>query len=152
MELALPKCHLNVKRESNGLYVLDGCRRKWVKLTPEEYVRQTMMEHVIQSTGINRALVANEQVVEINGMKKRCDAVVYNSRLQPIVIFEFKAPTVPLTQKVMDQIFAYNRELPVPILVASNGLQHICISRREDGISFFPFSELPERVKAEHGK
>ena len=76
----------------------------------------------------------------------------YNSRLKPIVIFEFKAPTVPLTQKVMDQIFAYNRELPVPILVASNGLQHICISRREDGISLFPFSELPERVKAEHGK
>ena len=138
--------------ESNGLYVLDGCRRKWVKLTPEEYVRQTMMEHVIMSTGINRALVANEQVVEINGMKKRCDSVVYNSHLQPIVIFEFKAPTVPLTQKVMDQIFAYNRELPVPILVASNGLQHICISRKEDGISLFPFSELPERVKAEHEK
>lgn len=148
MELALPKCNLNVKREANGLYVLDGCRRKWVKLTPEEYVRQTMMEYVIAATGINRALVANEQVVEINGMKKRGDSVVYNSRLQPIAIFEFKAPTVALSQKVIDQVFTYNRELPVPILVASNGLQHICISRDENGISLFPFSELSERIKA----
>ncbi|MCQ2189390.1 MAG: type I restriction enzyme HsdR N-terminal domain-containing protein [Paludibacteraceae bacterium] len=146
MELSLPKCPLNIKREPNGLYVLDGCRKKWVKFTPEEYVRQTMMEYII-SSGINRALVANEQVVEINGMKKRCDAVIYNSRLQPIAIFEFKAPTVALSQKVMDQIFAYNRELPVPILVASNGLQHICISRNEDGISLFPFAELQERLK-----
>lgn len=147
MELALPKCNLNVKRESNGLYVFDGCRRKWVKLTPEEYVRQTMMEYVISATGINRALVANEQVVEVNGMKKRGDSVVYNSRLQPIAIFEFKAPSVQLSQKVMDQIFTYNRELPVPILVASNGIQHICISRNDDGISLFPFAELPERLK-----
>lgn len=146
MELSLPKCPLNIKREPNGLYVLDGCRKKWVKFTPEEYVRQTMMEYII-SSGINRALVANEQVVEINGMKKRCDAVIYNSRLQPIAIFEFKAPTVALSQKVMDQIFAYNRELPVPILVASNGLQHICFSRNEDGISLFPFAELQERLK-----
>lgn len=148
MELALPKCNLNVKMESNGLYVFDGCRRKWVKLTPEEYVRQTMMEYVIGATGITRALVANEQVVEINGMNKRGDSVVYNSRLQPIAIFEFKAPSVQLTQKVVDQIFTYNRELPVPILVASNGLRHICISRKEDGISLFPFSELADRIKA----
>ncbi len=148
MELALPKCNLNVKRESNGLYVLDQCRRKWVKLTPEEYVRQTMMEYVISATQINRSLVANEQVVEINGMKKRGDSVVYNTSLQPIAIFEFKAPSVPLTQKVMDQIFTYNRELPVPLLVASNGLKHICISRGEDGISLFPFVELADRIKA----
>lgn len=147
MELSLPKCNLNVKRESNGLYVFDGYRRKWVKLTPEEYVRQTMMEYVIKETGINRALVANEQVVEINGMKKRGDSVVYNSRLQPIAIFEFKAPTIQLTQKVIDQIFTYNRELPVPILVASNGIQHICISRNENGIALFPFVELAERIK-----
>lgn len=146
MELALPKCNLNVKRESNGLYVLDQCRRKWVKLTPEEYVRQTMIEYVIASTGINRALVANEQVVEINGMKKRGDSVVYNSRLQPIAIFEFKAPSVQITQKAIDQVFTYNRELPVPILVASNGLQHVCISRSDDGVSLFPFDELKERI------
>ena len=71
--------------------------------------------------------IANEQAIELNGMSRRCDSVIYNKTGQPKVIVEYKAPTVTLSQKVFDQIARYNLVLHVDYLIVSNGLKHYCV-------------------------
>ena len=101
--------------------ILCAWRRRYVRLTPEEYVRQTIL-HVLETQyEYPHGLIAVEVPIEVAGLKKRCDAIVYNQLMQPIMLIEFKAETVPLTQQVFDQAAIYNRHLQVPYLMVSNG-------------------------------
>ena len=101
--------------------ILCAWRRKYVRLTPEEYVRQTIL-HVLETQyEYPHGLIAVEVPIEVAGLKKRCDAIVYNQLMQPLMLIEFKAETVPLTQQVFDQAAIYNRHLQVPYLMVSNG-------------------------------
>lgn len=105
----------------------DSWRKRWVSLTPEETVRQQTLKYLETESGYPHGLIAVEHTVEINGMKKRCDAVVYDQNAKPLMIIEFKAPDVALTQKVFDQAAVYNTKLKVPFLMVSNGRQtHVC--------------------------
>ena len=102
-------------------HILCAWRRRYVRLTPEEYVRQTIL-HVLETQyEYPHGLIAVEVPIEVAGLKKRCDAIVYNQLMQPIMLIEFKAETVPLTQQVFDQAAIYNRHLQVPYLMVSNG-------------------------------
>ncbi len=114
--------------EHNGLqYVFDSWRKRRVRLTPEESVRQQMLGFLVEEKGYPHGRIAVEHTVEINGMKKRCDAVVYDQNAKPLMIIEFKAQDVALTQKVFDQAAVYNTKLQVPYLMVSNGIQtHVC--------------------------
>ena len=101
--------------------ILCAWRRRYVRLTPEEYVRQTIL-HVLETQyEYPHGLIGVEVPIEVAGLKKRCDAIVYNQLMQPIMLIEFKAETVPLTQQVFDQAAIYNRHLQVPYLMVSNG-------------------------------
>ena len=101
--------------------ILCAWRRKYVRLTPEEYVRQTIL-HVLETQyEYPHGLIGVEVPIEVAGLKKRCDAIVYNQLMQPLMLIEFKAETVPLTQQVFDQAAIYNRHLQVPYLMVSNG-------------------------------
>ena len=102
-------------------HILCAWRRRYVRLTPEEYVRQTIL-HVLETQyEYPHGLIAVEVPIEVAGLKKRCDAIVYNQLMQPLMLIEFKAETVPLTQQVFDQAAIYNRHLQVPYLMVSNG-------------------------------
>ena len=100
-------------------------RRRFVRMTPEEWVRQQVLESLETRYHYPHSLIAVEVPIEVGKLRKRCDAIVYNLQMQPLMLLEFKAETVPLTQKVLDQAAVYNRTLHVPYLLLSNGAQSI---------------------------
>ena len=102
-------------------------RHRWVRLTPEERVRQQLLHFMVEQLGYPASLIAVETAISVGEAKKRCDAVVYDTRMQPQVLIECKAETVPLTQKTLDQALIYNRKLKVPYLILHNGPQTICV-------------------------
>ena len=131
MEIILPHLNLptyNIRlREVAGKYdVFDPLRRKYVALTPEEWVRKHFVNFLIEQRGYPSGLMANEVSLNLNGLSRRCDTVVYDRHVRPRVIVEYKRPTVRITQKVFDQISRYNIVMQVDYLIISNGLDHYC--------------------------
>lgn len=126
LELNLPPFDINVKKTEGKFSVFDPMRRKYVALTPEEWVRQHFVNFLLTEKGYPRTLIANEIQIDLNGQKKRCDSVVYNRELIPLMIIEYKAPDVDITQAVFDQIARYNIVLKVQYLIVSNGMSHYC--------------------------
>lgn len=129
-----------------GMEIFDPLRKKWVALTPEEWVRQHFTAFMIAERGFPAALMGNEIALNLNGTSKRCDTVVYTQGLRPLCIVEYKAPEVNITQKVFDQIARYNSVLQAPYLIVSNGMRHFCIRYTASGYRFLPqipmFSEM----------
>ena len=116
---------MNIRTQNGKQYVLCAWRRKYVRLTPEELVRQTTLQLLEDQYGFPHGLIGVEIPIEVVGLKKRCDAIVYNQQMQPLMLLEFKAPSVPLTQEVFDQAAIYNRTLDVPLLMLCNGRESI---------------------------
>jgi hypothetical protein len=123
-ELNLPYYPLKTKTINNRIYVFDDWRNKYVPFTPEEEVRQRFLHYLVNTFSYPHGRISTEQMVEVNDMRKRADAVVYNSKGMPYIILEFKSPDVTLNQKVFDQVAVYCRELEVDYFILSNGLKH----------------------------
>ena len=124
--LNLPKTELKVTTKAGKPHVFDVLRRKYVALTPEEWVRQHFVHYLIREKGYPAECIGNEVSINLNGTRKRCDSVVYGQQAEPLMIIEYKAPTVDITQQVFEQISRYNIKLRVKWLIVSNGLQHYC--------------------------
>lgn len=125
--LNLPPFESKISERDDKKLIWDPVRKLWTALTPEENVRQSFVSYLVNYKGYPISHIANEQGIELNGMSRRCDSVVYDKSGQPKVIIEYKAPTVALTQKVFDQIARYNLVLHVDYLIVSNGLKHYCV-------------------------
>jgi len=125
-ELNLPPFELKIKKQNNKNYVFDRLRKQFTRLTPEEYVRQHFINYLIEYKNYPEALMANEVVIEVGKLKKRCDTVLYDKFMNPILIVEYKSPAVNITQETFNQIVMYNSTLRVPRLIVSNGLKHFC--------------------------
>ena len=102
-------------------------RHRWVRLTPEEWVRQQLLHRLVEQFGYPASLIAVETAFMTGNKNYRADAVVYNNALQPILLIECKAENVPLTQKTLDQAVTYNRLLNVPYLLLHNGVQTLTV-------------------------
>lgn len=113
--------------QNNKEQIYCDWRQRFVRLTPEEWVRQQFLHRLTERYGYPAGLIG----VEISLGVRRADAVVYNRDMQPRILLEFKADTVPLTQQVLDQAAGYNRQLQVPWLILHNG-PHTLIARVED--------------------
>jgi len=113
-------------------------RHRWVRLTPEEWVRQQLLHRLVEQLDYPASLIAVEQAINVGEAKKRCDAVIYDRQMNPLMVIECKAETVPLTQKTLDQAITYNRKLNVPFLMLHNGVQTICIHGTNHYTSGFP--------------
>jgi hypothetical protein len=101
-------------------------RRKYVAATPEEYVRQTFLHALVEQFGYPQSLIGVEVPIAVGaGVDKRCDAVVYSRSLQPLVLIEFKAPEVAITQTTLDQAAVYNTTVHAPYLILANGKQTV---------------------------
>ena len=112
-------------------------RRKYVANTPEERVRQQFLHAMVQQYEYPQSLIAVEVPIEIgNHVCKRCDAVVYTHSLKPLMLLEFKAPDVTITQKTLDQAAAYNTTINAPWLVLCNGKQAVVAHIHEGNIEF----------------
>ena len=127
---------MNIRTQNGKQYVLCAWRRRFVRLTPEELVRQTTLQLLVDEYGYSHNLIAVEVPITVAGKAKRCDAIVYNHQMQPVMLIEFKAPTVPLTQEVFDQAAIYNRHLQVPYLMLCNGQNSIIAQILETNYQF----------------
>jgi hypothetical protein len=125
-QLNLPPYEIRVREERGRHQIFDFLRHRYVTLTPEEWVRQHFVHFLVEHKGYPKGLLANEVELRIGEKKLRCDTLLYNKELQPQMIVEYKAPEIVLTNRVFDQITAYNMLLHVDYLVISNGLQHYC--------------------------
>lgn len=135
-------------RETNGhREVFDIVRNRFVALTPEEWVRQHFILYLHQQLLYPLELMQVEGSISLNGMSKRCDIVVYDSNVRPLIIVECKKETVPLTQKVIDQACRYNLVLQVPFLCLTNGTQQICCQVDFNKKQLLPIPELPKYHK-----
>ena len=141
--LNLPPADLKIRRQDNKDYVFDRLRKQYVRLTPEEWVRQHFIHYLIHEKQYPEGLLANEVCITIGPVTRRCDTALYDSFLQPRMIIEYKAPSVNISQKTFDQIMQYNYQLKVPWLIVSNGLQHYCCRMDEKGEATF-LREVPE--------
>jgi len=124
--LNLPTYSFNIKSLDKGEQIFDICRKKWVALTPEEWVRQHLLHYFTMELNYPAGLVAIELSIRINGLNRRCDMVVFNRKGVPVMIAECKAPEVKLDQKVFNQVARYNLDFQVPYLLISNGIKHYC--------------------------
>ena len=101
-------------------------RRKYVAATPEENVRQTFLHALVEQFGYPQSLIGVEVPIAVGaGVDKRCDAVVYSRSLQPLMLIEFKAPEVAITQTTLDQAAVYNTTVHAPYLILANGKQTV---------------------------
>lgn len=142
LELNLPPYNPKVKK-TDKLYIWDQIRSKYVALTPEEWVRQHFINFLITEKHYPASLIANEIQISLNTQRKRCDSVVYDKTLTPLVIVEYKAPDVKITQDVFDQIARYNIVLKVKYLIISNGIEHYCCRMNYDNLSFEYLEDIP---------
>ena len=138
--LNLPAAALDIRMIADHKEIYDPLRRRWVALTPEEWVRQHFVAWLTGPLGYPASLMANEVGLRLNGMLRRCDTIIYDRSLRPLVVVEYKAPSVAISQRVFDQIARYNMVLQARALVVSNGLSHYCCIYCPDGTYRF----LPE--------
>jgi len=123
--------------------IFDYWRKKFVVLTPEEWVRQQFLAFLFYEKGYPRSLMAVEKAVTVNKMAKRFDAVVYDNSGKPVMLLEFKSPKVALSQKTMEQAARYNMQLKVDYLVICNGLQQYCCRLDHQTQTFKFLSQIP---------
>lgn len=123
--LNLPKAELRLKRKNDEVFVWCVIRKKELLCTPEEWVRQHIIHDLINNQNIPIGLIASEYALNYNGRLKRADIVVFDRNQKPVLIIECKATNIAITEETLFQIAQYNFELKVPMLMMSNGLNHV---------------------------
>lgn len=144
LSLNLPTFAAKVKEKDGKHVIFDPVRRKFVVLTPEEWVRQHFVNYLISDKGYPKELLANEVPLKLNGTSKRCDTVAYNRFLTPLMIVEYKAPHIEITSSVFDQIVRYNMVLHVRYLAVSNGISHFCCKIDYENLTYSFLEGIPE--------
>ena len=141
----------DIEQRDGKEFIFCAWRRKFVRLTPEEWVRQHFLHALVEDFGYPQTLIAVEAAIQVGEVNKRCDAIIYNSALQPLCIVEFKAPTVTLSQKVFDQVAVYNRRVGVHYFFLSNGKTHQACRVLEKSYELLPaipsYNELCQHTK-----
>jgi hypothetical protein len=124
--------------------IFDFLRKRYVTLTPEEWVRQHFTHWLVEHKGYPQTLLGNEIELRVGEKRLRCDSILYGKAMQPRMIIEYKAPSIAITQKVFQQISTYNLLLHVDYLVVSNGLQHYCCRMDYERGQYEFLQEVPE--------
>ncbi|MEE4284788.1 MAG: type I restriction enzyme HsdR N-terminal domain-containing protein [Mariniphaga sp.] len=143
-ELNLPVYAFRTKTEGTKKYIFDSVRKRFVLLTPEEWVRQHFIRYLTEEKKYPESLMAVEKQIELNGKLFRFDLLVYRRNGQPLLIAEFKAPGVKISQETFDQVVRYNMVLKVGRVVVSNGLQHFVCEIDYETSSYRFLKEVPE--------
>lgn len=125
-KLNLPYFDLKVKCTEGINYIFDDIRKKWLKLTPEEWVRQNFIKYLINDREYPSTLIAIEMALNVNKMSRRGDIIIFSKSGVPLVIVECKAPNIKINQKAFEQIAQYNIPYQVNYLIVTNGITHYC--------------------------
>jgi hypothetical protein len=144
-QLHLPVYEPRIREGAEGRReIFDPFRRKFVRLTPEEWVRQHFLNFLVRTKGYPASVIVVEAFLTVNRLKKRCDILVYGPGKKPVLVVECKAPEIGITQEVFDQVARYNMTLLVDHLVVTNGLQHYACRIDHYKRSFEFLNEVPE--------
>ena len=141
--LNLPPFAYKITKSGANNLIFDIIRRKYVVLTPEEWVRQHVVHYLINTLSYPKSLFSVERGANYNKLQKRSDLCIYNSSGKPHLLVECKAASVPITQEVVKQVSIYNQTLQAPFLVITNGLQHFCWQVDFETRKFQPLQEIP---------
>ncbi|GAB6982433.1 type I restriction enzyme HsdR N-terminal domain-containing protein [Prevotella dentasini] len=143
IQLNLPQYKINIQETDGKKRIFDILRRRFVVLTPEEWVRQHFIHFLVEHKGYPSTLLANEVALQVGDKTVRADSVLYDRELHPRMIAEYKAPHIPITQKVFDQISVYNLLLHVDYLVVSNGMQTYACKMDYQNMSYTFLEDIP---------
>jgi len=141
--LNLPPFPAKIIKKANQYFIFDELRKKHLLLTPEEWVRQHWVHHLHKEKGYPLSLMKIEGGLLLNSIQKRSDLVIYNTSGERILLAEFKAPTVKITENTFRQIANYNTIYKIPLLLVSNGLEHHYCSIDFDHGNFTFLADLP---------
>jgi type I site-specific restriction-modification system R (restriction) subunit len=143
-KLNLPAYSFRIKTTDEKSFIFDSLRKKFVRLTPEEWVRQNFVRFLISGKNFPDSLMAVESGVNVNNHLQRADLVIFNRNGIPVLIAEFKAPDIKISQQVFDQIVRYNMRLKVGYLIVSNGLEHYCCKIDYTNHSYAFLPDIPD--------
>ena len=141
--LNLPAYDVRFSEEEGRKRIFDFLRRRYVALTPEEWVRQHFTHFLVEQKGYPKGLLANEVELHIGDKRLRCDTLLYDKTMKPRMIIEYKAPTIKIQQKTFNQIVVYNLLLKVDYLIVSNGMQHYCCRMDYERGSYEFLQDIP---------
>jgi len=142
--LSFPTYHFEIDTDRQGRKIIfDGIRRKFVRLTPEEWVRQHLIRFLIEDRGFPAGFVAVEKGFQYAGTSVRADLIMHDRRGRSVLMGECKAPEVRVTETAFHQLARYNTEIQAKYLVATNGKTHFCCEHNAEGGYTFQ-SKLPE--------
>ncbi len=143
-KLNLPEYNFRIITENGKQFIFDSIRKKYVVLTPEEWVRQNFIQFMVKEKKYPGSLMAVEKQIIINQNQRRFDLLIYLRNGQPHLIAEFKSPGVKITQETFDQAVRYNMVLKVERVVVSNGMQHFACEIDYIKNSYSYLTEIPE--------
>ncbi|HUS02915.1 MAG TPA: type I restriction enzyme HsdR N-terminal domain-containing protein [Chitinophagaceae bacterium] len=142
IKIEYPKYQFKIKKENNIEMIFDVFRKRWMVLTPEEWVRQNILQYLTRIKKYPAKLIAIEKEIYLGELKKRCDVVVYNRHALPWMIIECKEMNAPLNSKTFDQVLRYHITLPAKYLVITNG--SYCYGFEKKDGQFVEIDQMPE--------
>ena len=140
-----PEVQFRLKTENGERYIFDPLRKAWIILTEEEWVRQHFIRYLLDEMQYPASLMAVEKAIDLNGLRKRFDILVYNGDHQPWMMIECKAPEIALSEAVLQQVLRYNMSVPVTFIVITNG--HATLGWKKEGNGLVAITALPAVVK-----
>ena len=143
-KLNFPEYQFNLKRINDQVCIQDVIRKKYLVLTPEEWVRQHIITYLKEEKNYPQSLFSVESGIQVNTLKKRYDVLVFSRTGKPLVLIECKAPEVPINQKVFEQIVIYNSKVSAPYMLVTNGISHFFLRINSDSRKFVFEQNLPE--------
>ncbi|MCO6163292.1 type I restriction enzyme HsdR N-terminal domain-containing protein [Flavobacterium sp. NRK F7] len=141
--LQFPIFSFRFKNSENKTFIFDEIRKKFVVLTPEEWVRQNTLHYLIHEKKYSKSYINVEKLVKVNGINKRYDIVVFNSDGSIFLLIECKAPEVVISQHTFDQIARYNLVLKASYLMVTNGLNHYFCQMDFENEKYVFLKDLP---------
>ena len=140
-----PPHEFRTKKEQEAEIIFDEFRKRWVRLTPEEWVRQNFLQYLVQVKKYPKSLIAVEKEIELGELNKRFDILVYDNNHQPWMMIECKAMEVVLSEDVLQQVLRYSIAVPAPYLVVTNG--SFCAGWKRENGQLAEQTELPDWVR-----
>ena len=143
-KLNFPVYSFRFKNSENKVAIFDEIRKKFILLTPEEWVRQHTVKFLLQDKKFPKSYINVEKLIKINDLSKRYDVVVFQPNGEIFLLIECKAPEVPISQNTFDQISRYNLVLKAKYLMVTNGLNHYFCQMDFENEKYIFLKELPE--------
>ena len=128
VRLNLPEYPVKTRTQGKQHQIFDLVRKKYVRLTPEEWVRQHFINYLVNDLSYPKSLVRIESGLTYNQLEKRSDIIVFDKNIKPFLLVECKATNVKLSNQTFDQLSLYNQSINARYLVITNGLKHYCCS------------------------